>query len=356
MATDPDASEEGGADEVGDNALRERLQLFGLSDKEVDAYLAVLAEGEATVRTVAEAAGVTQRYVYDIAEDLEARGLVRVHDHVTPTLLRAEPPSEAIPALTDRLGAITPALEARYQQPGPATAEFETVKSRPTAIKRLRTLVEDATEEVFLSAPGNVVPEIRSALADAHDRGVFVLLLVSDSGHRTDYDGIASVVREWDAEGPLNTAVDNDAAMVGDAGLFSGRHADEVAVVVRQGHLAGSVLSASISSFWPAATEVHVTDPVELPRTFESFRHAIFQARLHRMAGVEVEAIVETQRDGEVAGRVTAVRQGFLEPATNDFPVENGLVLETPDVTVSVGGVGAFIEDYRAVRVTLQET
>lgn len=353
MGTDSGNAEEVAAEAVGDDALRERLRLFGLSDKELDAYLAVLSEGEATARTVAEAAGVTQRYVYDIAEDLEARGLVRVHDHVTPTLLRAEPPSEAIPALTDRLNAVTPALEAQYESPGPVTAEFNTVKSRPTAIKRLRALVEEATEEVFLSAPANVVPEIRDALADAHERGVFVLLLDDDSSG-DGYDGIASVVRAWNADGPLNAVVDNRAAMVGDAGLFSGRHADEIAIVVRQGHLAGSVLSAFIGSFWPTAGEVHVTDPCELPRTFESFRHAVLHAHLHRLAGEELEAVVETQRDGELAGPVSAVRQGFLEPVTNDFPVENAVVLETDAGDVSVGGVGAFIEDHRAVRVTLR--
>lgn len=45
--------------------------------------------------------------------------------------------------------------------------------------------------------------------------------------------------------------------------------------------------------------------------------------------------------------------QGLVQPVTSDFPVEMTVVIETPDGRYSVGGRGAFVEDFEATETEL---
>lgn len=346
-------------DREGEQALKEELRTFGLSDTEVDTYLALLEQGEATTNTVSRAADVSQRAVYDIAERLADRGLVRVNDHASPTTIRALPPDEAIGSLAERLEAVTPALEERYNETEPRTPEIRMVKSRETALRRLRTAIAAAESEVFLAVPEHVYPEVEAEVAAARDRGVFVLLLVGgaadcdDAGER--FAGAADVVRCWGKRLPFLYAVDDEAAMIGGSEILSTAHTDHEAVAVDEGGLAGAVLGLFLSGYWPAATEVYVTDRDPLPRTYDWFRDATLHALLHDREGVPLTAEVVTDDGTALSGRVTQVRQAFVEPSTNTFSLETSLHVDTGDDVVSVGGIGSFVEDYEAESVTLRE-
>jgi sugar-specific transcriptional regulator TrmB len=339
-------------------ALREELAVFGLSDTEIDTYLALLARGEATTSAVSEDADVTQRAVYNIAERLENRGLVRVNDHASPTTIRALPPKEAMGGLADRLESITPSLEARFNETQPKTPEIRMVKSRETAFKRLRNAISAAEREVFVAVPENCYAEIEPELRDAVDRGLLVLLLLGDADEVEDaesrFEGTADVVRRWGERLPFLYATDDRSAMIGDAGILSGTHTDEDAVSVSQQNLAGSILGLYLSGYWPAATEVYVRDPYPLPRTFEWFRQATFHAMLHHLNGEDLRVEIETS-DGEMlSGRVSQIRQAIIEPATNAFTLENSLFVETAEGEVSVGGQGSFVEEYEAEVTTIR--
>ena len=177
MTTDPpDLPDSAAAAEVDVERL---LKRFGLSDKEVDTYLTLLDHGEAKASTVAEAAGVSKRYVYSASEELEARGFVTVNDHVTPTTIRANPPEEVIERLANDARSMRPALEARFSRAEATEEPFEVVKSRVTVVKRIRRAVSEATEEVALSFPLGRLDEVADDLREAVDRGVLVLLIVT---------------------------------------------------------------------------------------------------------------------------------------------------------------------------------
>ncbi len=341
---------------VDTDSIRRELSVFGLSEKEIETYLTVLHHGEAKASTIAESADVSQRYVYNIARQLAERGLVQVNEHASPTTVRAHPPGEALRTLSDRLEALTPALEARFDATEPKTSQFQIVKSRQTAIKYIQQTLLSARDEAFVSIPATLFPAVQPELETVVDRGVLVLVLLSGAGavDPDAFDGTASVVRRWDEDAPFMLTADNQRAIVGDAGLLSGVHADETAVALSQGHIAGSVLGSFIGSFWPAAEERYVSEPGPLPRTFESFRHVVLEAYRHRHAGDDVVVDVVTEDGLSLTGRVVGVRQSLVEPTTGDFPVENGLAVETGEGRVQVGGEGAFIEDYRAETVTLR--
>lgn len=344
--------------ETDETTLREELGLFGLSGTEVDTYLAVLNVGEATTSTVAEESGVTRRAVYDVVERLEDRGLVRVNDHASPTTVRARPPTEAISNLSRRLESIAPALEERFTQTQPQTPEIQMVKSRRTALKRMREALSGARHEVLVAIPESVYPAVEAELRAAAEDDVFVLLLLGDfegdSNGAKEYAASADVVRWWDESLPFLYAVDSETAMIGSPDLLSGPRDTEDAVSVSQEHLVGAVLGLYLSGYWPAAADLETTDPRSLPAAFDWFRQAVFHAMRHRQAGTDLRADVETEAGVRVSGPVVDVRQAFVEPTTNDYTLEMSLVVETDDGTVSVGGPGSFIEDYRATGVVLE--
>ncbi|WP_435196292.1 TrmB family transcriptional regulator [Natronomonas sp. EA1] len=345
-------------DDRDEVVLEEELRVLGLSDTEIATYLALLSRGEATTSTVSEDAGVTQRAIYDIAERLENRGLVRVNDHASPTTIRAVPPDEAISSLSARLESMTPALDERYNEIQPQAPEIQMVKSRRTALKHLQNSISQATSEIAVAVPEHVFPSIEQELRAAVERGVLVFLLIGKrdphDGDAQRFAGVADVVRCWSESLPLVYAVDGESAMVGSANILASTQETEDAVSVSETGLAGAILGLYLSAYWPAATEVFVTEPCSLPRTFAWFRQATLHAVLHQHAGTDLWADVETDDGERITGWVTEVRQALVEPGTNDFTLETSLCLETDDGVVSVGGPGSFIEDYEATSVTLR--
>jgi sugar-specific transcriptional regulator TrmB len=341
-----------------DTSLREALAVIGLSDTEISTYLALLAQGEATTRVVAKDTDVTQRAVYNIAERLAERGLVRVNDHASPTTIRALSPEDSITSITDQLKSIQPTLETRFTETTPQAPEIQMVGSRNTALKRLRAAISTAEHEIILAVPKHTHPDIETELQAAIEREVFVLLLLGDTDASEEkgskFAHSADIVRCWEERLPFLYVADDTSAMIGDPALLSSNHASGEAVVVSQRDLADSILGYYLSGFWPPSTEIFVADPASLPKTFEWFRQALFHVMLHHQEGTDLWADVETTDNTEIAGPVTQIRQALVEPATSQFALEASLYVETGGGEVGIGGWGSFAEDYVATSVTLR--
>ncbi|UWG49821.1 Sugar-specific transcriptional regulator TrmB [Halalkaliarchaeum sp. AArc-CO] len=351
---------------MDESTLVDLLGRFGFSDKEIDTYLTLLAHGEATASQIADAAGVSKRYVYSVSETLEKRGFAEVNDHVVPTVIRANPPEQVIESLQRDVDAMLPGLKQRYAEVEPTADQFEVVKSRVTVLKRIRALIREAETELVLSLPIDHLPDVREELAAAVDRGVLVLLIVAGVDDQTELsetlpelNGIASVTRTWSEPMPTILAVDSRIGVLAPMEMLVRSNSDRQAIVFTQEQLGPVIVGSFLGNYWPVAEEVAVADPAPLPREFADFRHAVLQATRHLRAGTDLRASVEgraTEDDEPVAieGRVVDVTQGLITPANNEFPVEHALTLETDDGTVvTVGGPGAFVEDVEASAVTL---
>jgi sugar-specific transcriptional regulator TrmB len=342
-------------------ALKQRLRQFGLSAKEIDTYLAILEFGSATASDVADAAGVSKRYVYSASEELAERGFVTVDDHVVPTTIRANAPEEVVSRLQEELTAVGPALEERFTRAEPTTDQFEVLKSRATVLKRIRQQIDAAEEEVICAVPEQRFDEVADALADAVARGVLVVLVISDTASGLDVAGHATVARTWREPMPSIVTADFAAGLVAPTEMITRSAGDTQAIAFTQRQLGPVIVGSFFGNYWPNATEATVAPPDELPREYRSFRHAVLQATLHHRAGTSPNARLQGRfLDGDeaaahIAGRVVETRQGLIEPVTNDFPVENALVIETADGVVSVGGPGAFVEDVELAAGTTVE-
>ncbi|WP_254767659.1 TrmB family transcriptional regulator [Salinilacihabitans rarus] len=350
---------------MDDTTLSDRLRQLGLSEKEIATYLTILEHGEAKASTVADDAGVSKRYVYSVSEKLDDRGFVEVLDHAVPTTIRANPPEEVVADLTSDLQALEPALVDRYGDAPEQEREFEVIKTRTTILKRIKELLARAEDEVTVSIPAPLLGEVEDRLRETVDRGVLVILLVTGDGDGTlgpeRFDGVASVVRVWEENAPVIVTADRQFGLFAPNEMLVRTNAGKQGIAIAQAQLVPIIVGSFFGNYWPMATQAYVTDPVDLPRTFTGFRHAVLQATLHLEVGDEVRVSAEARpvgtddEYGAVEGTLVGVRQGLIEPTRDVFAVENALIVETDDgERVSVGGEGAFVEDYEARTATLE--
>ncbi|GGN85579.1 TrmB family transcriptional regulator [Haloarcula pellucida] len=353
--------------------IRGKLQQYGFSETAAETYLAVVERGSATASTVAEAAGVSTSYVYDVCDDLAADGFVTVEDHRTPTEIRAVDPADAFGRLKSDLDTLESAVTARYQQHTGEEDTFEVVKSRPTMDKRLVSHIDAADSEVVLQLPAQRLPTVADALKRARDRGVLVLLsLNGDPNHgptgtlktssEGDADGIASVVRSGLAGGPSLLAADQRRGFVSPATLLSWDHDETRAIAFRQHDVASVLVGSYLGNYWPIGEELLVARPPSLPVTYRMFRPLVFAVTLQLRAGNDVAVDLYARRVGTddsfetISGTVVDVRQNLVSPANSDFGFENSLIVDIGSERISVGGVDAFLEDYECKQATVRPT
>lgn len=346
--------------------ISEQLKRFGLSEKEISTYLAILNLGEAKPSTIAENTDVSKRYVYNISEQLEQRGFVEVNDHARPTTIRAIPPGEAIDQLVESAKSLQPSLESEYSSPDTQREEVEVLKSPATVQARLRDRLLDAREEVILSIPYSALSKVEKELQAIIDRGVLVLLLITGTNGETDgisrhqLEGCATVVRAWNERMPIMLSVDERTGMVISYDLISKSSRDDRAITIGTPEFVPILVGAFMGNYWPTADELYTTDPPLLPRTYTCFRHAITDAVLARRDDQDLglEATVIPTSDGDdprrISGEILEIKQSLVRPETSSFPLQNTFVLDTDEGEVTVGGQGAFIEDYQAEEVTLR--
>ncbi len=346
-----------------DTTLVDRLQQFGFTETEASVYLAVVERGEATPSTIASAAGVSSSYVYQLCTQLEQHGVVSVEDHHSPTRVRAAPPSEALQARLETMSETMEEVADRYERPSKDFEALEVVRSRATLHKRFRQAIESATEEVFATVPAEMVPEIADALEDAVERDVFVLLAIAgstDAFQNETLSNVATVVRSWVRGMTVCLTSDRSRGIISPAEMLDWKHGDAEAIHFENRTVSLSVESAFLGSMWPASEELLLRRPTPLPESYDSFRRAVYDATLHHRTGRNVAVtfrarpVNTTETPTERTGTLAGTRQGLVEERDVEFGMENSILVETDAGEVSVGDIGAFLEDYKAEHVSLE--
>ena len=342
--------------------LRENLRLLGLSAKEIAVYLTILDHGTVTVSRVVDESDVSQRHVYQMCEQLDERGLVVLNDHVRPSVVRAQRADSAVGSIDSRLDELAADIESELE--GPVDdLEVELIKVGQTLAKRWRRDIDSATEEVFICLPAAVFDRFADALADALDRGAAVYALVTDPGlDGFDTDALAgrtTLGRTWAHEPRPLLTVDRERMVLDEPKLLVDA-TDGSAISLARSAVVGNLFATYLSNFWGIATEAHCCDREPLPRTYPTLRNALVQATLHERAGVDLTATVtaESTTSGEIVEMtsvpIVELRQGLLDPFTNQFPVENSIRVEHEGEVVAIGGENAVIEEYEALDIRLE--
>jgi len=350
--------------------VREHLTAFGLSETEVDVYLGVLGVGTATTGEIADAADVSQGYVYEVVGSLAERGLVAVDESTSPTTIHARTPSDALSSFEDRLTDLEDAIE-EYATESDQPPGFEIVHSRATVRDRARAAVGAAESELVVTVPAPEFATLAPDLVAAVERDVVVYLLLSGPDASDTFEGIdepgryATVARTWEARPPVFVLADERRGVMGSYAILSGRHGEETALAFDQAEVGNGFFGNAVSNVWPMGTTRFVADPDPLPAEYDHLRSAITNAVLHREAGRDLSVDLRVE-DTATGGResfedvdVVEIRQSLVGESTASFPIENSIVFEAGGERRSVGnrggGIDPFLEEYAALGVTLRE-
>ena len=223
-------------------------------------------------------------------------------------------------------------------------------------------MLAEASREVLLSLPVDAVPAVRDSLSAAVDADVAVLLMLYGDGEiPADIDRFSTVARRMSGRVPLLCLVDQRWTVLGWPWVLWPAADDHLATVVESAHITLGLFGEFVGNYWSVGNEIHVADPPELPQHYPTFRGGVLATTLHLRTGARVRATCEVVSAGgeetdveTISGLALDVRQGFVYPMTNRFPSENGMVLRVDGERVTVGGVGAYVEDYAVETVTLE--
>lgn len=339
--------------------LRTALKRFGLSEKEVAAYLTSIGHGKIKMSDLADEADISVRHAYKVADQLEQRGLIVVNDHSTPTTLNAIHPSEAISQLKENLSTIESELNTRFEEAS-FESKTEVYKSKPTLFKRLRESISKAENEILVSLPVEAVPDIADDLRRALDRGVFILLLVTNTKTAVSGDStIASVMRISEGDFPAMMCVDRRDGIFSPPDLLRHAYSSKQGISLQQNSFIPILISAFLGNFWGAGYEAYISRPNDLPQEYTTFCHAIVDAacklRQNTELYAEIKARAVSAADGfeTIRGQVTNVQQSIIAPESSSRAIKNTLFIESEDTVVSIGGPGAFMEDFEAKMIRL---
>ncbi|MFA6097348.1 MAG: helix-turn-helix domain-containing protein [Candidatus Paceibacterota bacterium] len=111
--------------------IEEVLRQFGLREKEMKIYLALLKLGPSSVRKISQDSGINRGTSYDVLRDLIKIGLVSYHEKKSHQYFIPEDPAKMISILEERKDEITKLKEDLKKTVDELQAEYCKITSKP---------------------------------------------------------------------------------------------------------------------------------------------------------------------------------------------------------------------------------
>ncbi|MFC5969817.1 HTH-type sugar sensing transcriptional regulator TrmB [Halomarina salina] len=327
---------------------------FDFGEYEIEAYLAVLDHGDLTASEIADHTDIPQPRVYDTVRKLSDRGMVEVRES-RPMRVVALDPEEVFPSVQESLDDLVTDLSARYTAPTRETEAVSLVKSRPSILRYLESVLEIAEYELACSLTPGLLERFESELADARSRGVAIELLVTPaadapSPEEFDYDAVATEVR---ARRGITTPV--MAVADGERSVYATQDAltdgsERYGVIFNRSALGFLVGGFFNTVLWTTGESVVSGGTGSFPRRYASIRRCVkdFQEADGAFSVTVVGRDVVTGEHRRVTGRVSD-----LSLASSDEVAT--LTVEAEDGEVTVGGRVAAYEDVEAHEIHVEE-
>ena len=335
------------------------LEYIGIRGYEAKAYLALIELGEASATTIASKASIPQPRVYEVLESLLKKGLIEVKIG-RPRTYRALPPNIALNSYVERY------VSGIYSNASRLVSELskhylsESVLKEPliwinysldTGIEKVKKLIVDMKYDGFISADPNILGKIVQAItkkmlgtrtsalaitliADVPDERIIKYLETSNRIEvRLLPTGIVKMV-EVDL---------TDAMIFGENYVIHSRER-EVIIITYEVYYFG---------YWRVGK---VVKPLGVNRGMKyTLKHhwlALDIASRALEEGLNVKAYIEgidtkTKKTIAIKGYIRDVRK-------TPGDTIRALIVETGHGDVSVGGLGATIEDVEATYVELE--
>lgn len=347
------------------------LKDAGLSPYQANAYVTLLELGAASASEIATASGVPGPRIYDVLRDLEDNGYVVTYEQ-DQLYARATDPGDALAAIRTRIGRFETAIEeieTRWHQPEAHDHEITIVRRFETVFEQTKRDIRDAEDYVLLSVTSVQFQELRPALREAHERGVYTHVVIQPlpdeelSLQTEDFEGVCTEVQRtvpcWGK--PFAALIDH--RKVGFALYIDSP--DEYGILVDD-PLHEFVFWFYLAGLSEIAESVYRDSTTQLPVVFGEIRGCIRMVEPLLRDDVTVTARVHgrwthTKRSCEFLGRIVDIQYAG-EPATDGSAslfhlIEQAtLVMETDEDRYTIGGHGATLEDIEADRVVVEDT
>ena len=222
-------------------------------------------------------------------------------------------------------------------------------------LEHARSLLADAEQSAVVSIHEAFLEAVLQELVAARERDVLVVLLLYDC-HTVvdpvlDFEPVATIARQTDRSVPMYCVVDDLHGLYADPLLLVENDPDHRASVVHNYDLAYALYGQFVGNHWRAGQEVYRHGPPSLPVQVDNFRELVLHATgLIRQANpiVATADLVAWEDRDAIEGPVVEATQGLLSTTEARVSLQSTLVLRTEAGRTTVGGPGAYLEDYNA--------
>lgn len=346
------------------------LEDAGLSPYQAEAYVTVLELGSASATDVAEESDVPDPRIYDVLRDLEQRGYVETYEQDS-LQARAYSPESVLEDLRERADRFEDAaeeIENRWEAPTMDTHTVSFVKRIDTVLDKAEEKIRAAETQIQVAVSRDQFVRLRSALKEAHDRGVHISLAIyvaEDSNYslpsESELREVATEARYRSIPMPLIALVDRTATCFAPHTLSTNRYG----IIVEDRTHAYIFHWFFMAGLWESTEPVFEDEDDSLPQTYVNIRKCIRDVApllddgatvTATVQGIDVESSSEVTLEGTIVDTsYPSLEAAGLEPPFSYLGGQATIIVETDDGIVEVGGWGAVIEDYEATRIVIED-
>jgi len=263
-------------------------------------------------------------------------------------------PEDVFPPVQQSLDELVTDLAARFTAPARETEAVSLVKSRPSILRYLESVLESAEFELACSLTPELLDRFEAELRSAVDRGVSVELLVTPasdapSPEEYDYEAVATEVR---ARRGITTPV--MAVADGERSVYATQDAltdgsERYGVIFNRSALGFLVGGFFNTVLWTTGESLVTGGAGGFPRRYASIRRCLkdISNAEGTFSVTVVGRDVVTGAHRRVTGTVTDLSLG----SSDEFAT---VTLDTDDGPVSVGGRVAAYEDVEAHEIHVE--
>ena len=335
------------------------LQDLGLTRSEARVYVALVARGGSSATDIARDARVPHPRIYDIVASLAAKGLVEIQTGKRRKH-KAVKPNVAFERLLNRFrekGELVTQYLSKIYKMKMEIPSIWMLKGRNNVIDKISEILYEAENEVLLAIPANLLGSLRKHLRQAERKGVVTSLVIYPNDGKSQIDTKIARYADVRVREPLGSILAqadfNDGLLCSHKTLTSQLPVDEGHAVVAGDLELLQILSYFFyHSLWlPAKPVIRETPTRKYPKNFVHMWKAIEEVEMLMEKGHKVKALIKGKN-------VIDHSPTEFEALTIETRNINGrvfsLILEKPDGTkITVGGLGASIEDVEATTLTL---
>lgn len=341
----------------------------GFSGYEAEAYLGLLRLRDASVADLVEECSVPRSRLYDVLRNLEGDGYVETYEqgslrariaNVTPAVTELREWSEELDDAADR-------LEDLWEQPRFEHTDISVFQTHSATIREAIGRIESANQAVHLCVSPDELLELADTLRDAVDRGVVVRVAIhTDAAAETDEDQdvpslfpeVATEVRRCETSMHFVTLVDGTHAMLAVDNEWDGQYG----LVVDDNTLTSILHWYYQLQLWEPWDTLY-TESIGSPSTYVSIRELIRDIESLRtddetvtvhVKGVDTQRREEVSIEGEVIEVIyTDIYEELDVTFAQQFIQAALKIRDEEGIEYTVGGYGAFLEDIRAIQMSI---